>query len=414
MSLQPRTRTGFGIAAFAVVSLALAGCSAASPSSTSAPTGDASSSAGDCGTVPELGANDPDGLLDGFGENVVANYNGFPTQVRESSWADWTPDHEGPFTAAIVTTPPVNAFQQDMIGALRDTLEANDVEIVGDFAPAAPTDVPQQLQQFDQAVALAPDIIFFQALAAGPAAESVASAKAAGIPVIGVHNAIDSPDAISVGFNNVLQAMETSARVYTSMNGEGSVLRVHGIPGIAQDTDSSTGFDAAMKLCPGISQAGEATGFYQAAQAQSATLQFLATNPAGVGGVLQSGVMGLGILQAFTESGREPAPIADLGATKGFLAWAAANPDYPYVGTGTPSVRMGETMANVGLRVLAGQGPKINQLVTAAFVIDRDNLDEYVDPSWSESDQSDAPGDPDAYFPEEDLDQYFTNPDASF
>lgn len=412
MSMQSRTTTRSAALAIAISALALTSC-AASAQSASAPTADATSALGDCGTVPQLGANDPDDLLAEFSEDVVANYNGFPTQVRASSWADWAPDHEGPYTAAIVTTPPVNAFQQDMIGALREALGANDITIVGDFAPASPTDVPQQLQQFDQAVALEPDIIFFQALAAGPAAEAVASAKAAGIPVIGIHNSIDSPDAVSVGFNNVLQAMETSAQVFAAMNGEGSVLRVHGIPGIAQDTDSSTGFEATMKLCPGITQSGEVTGFYQAAQAQSAVLQYLATNPAGVGGVLQSGVMGLGVLQAFTESGQEPAPIADLGATKGFLAWAAANPDYPYVGTGTPSEHMGQTMADVGLRVLAGQGPKVNQLVTSAFVIDSSNLDEYVDPSWSESDQSDAPGNPDAYFPEDALNQYFNDPDAS-
>src|SRR5699024_10870761 len=149
------------------------------------------------------------------------------------------------------------------------------------------------------------------------------------------------------------------------------------------------GYAAVLELCPDVTVAGEISGNFENGAAQDETLKFLSANPAPVGGVFQAGTMGIGIRQAFLETGREPAPIADLGASQGFVSWAMQNPDYPYVGTASPTASMGAAMADVGLRILDGEGPKVNHVITTNYLVNQDNIDDFGDDSWEITDNTD-------------------------
>lgn len=411
-----RTRR-LGIAGATLVAagaIVLAGCAATSPSGTTTTTAPdpAEAAVGTCGSVPDLGANDPSGLLAGFSDDVVAGFNGYPFEVRESAWADFASEKDGDYTAAIVGMPPASPFIATLTESLRTSLKEADVEIVADLAPDEPSNVPLQLQQFNEALALKPDIIFYMAIAPEPAVDLATAAGEAGIPVVAVQVPIDSEYAVTVTGNPVLQQMETSAGVLASIGGSGSVLRVAGIPGIPNETWAQEGVEHVLDLCPDVSLAGEVTGLFQPPTAQSAVLQFLATNPAGVDAVLQSGTMGLGILNAFEESGLPVPPINENGGSRGFGAWALNNPDYPYFGTSTPAVETGEVAVQVGLRILAGAGPKVNHIVNGNPLITQENLADYVSPSDDQTDFTDLAPLEGEFLPAEQLDQYFTNPSA--
>lgn len=84
--------------------------------------------------------------------------------------------------------------------------------------------------------------------------------------------------------------------VAESLGREGAVLYVHGVPGVPSDIDATTGFETVLNSCPDLTLAGEADGMYGTAEAQQSVAEYLATNPAGVDGVFQSGVMSLGVL----------------------------------------------------------------------------------------------------------------------
>jgi ribose transport system substrate-binding protein len=391
----------------AASSLVLAGCTAPAggdPSNEPLPEG--------CGVVPQVGANDPDGLLADFPEEIADGFNMYPYQIRESAWADYVSPKDGGYTAALVGMPPASPFIATMTEAIRSSLEEAGVEIVADFAPDDPSNVPLQLQQFNEALALQPDVIIYTPIAPEPSIELVAAAHAAGIPVVAAQTPIDSEFAVSVTRNVPLGAAEVTAGVLAAIGGEGSVLRVGGIPGIPNTTFANAGTEAILETCPDVTVAGEVTGFFQPPVAQAETLKFLATNPLGVDAVLQSGTMGLGIYNAFVESGLEVPPIADDGASQGFAAWALQNPDYPYFGTTTPSVRTGQVVVEVALRILAGEGPRINQIVQPSIIVSQENLADYADASWDITDGSDLAGSPDDYEPTERLDLFFKNPGA--
>nr|WP_274637172.1 substrate-binding domain-containing protein [Microbacterium bovistercoris] len=403
---RPRRLRAAATALVAAGALALAGC-ASTP--TGDPTGSGTPSAGQCGSVPNVGANDPDGLLKDLPEKIQAGYNAYPLKIEKSAWSDWKSDKTSGFTAAIVGQAPAAPFIAAFQKQLAESLTAEGVKIVANLAPNDPTDVPGQIQMFNQALSLKPDVIFFNAAAPESSVTLAKQAYDAGIPVISMVATLDSPYAITVAFNTPLQAMETGAGVLGAIGGKGSVLEVNGIPGIPSQTLWEAGSKAVLDLCPDVKVAGQVQGLYQPPAAQQAVVQYLATNPAGVDGVLQAGTMGLAIRDGFTQAGLTPPPIQDISASQGMIAYAAANPSYPYFGTATPPIPQAKATAQIGLKVLEGAGPKINHIVWAPYYIDRSQIADLVDPSWAESDSSDlAPAG--VYFTDDDIAQFFNDP----
>jgi len=67
---------------------------------------------------------------------------------------------------------------------------------------------------------------------------------------------------------------------------------------------------------------------------------------------------------------------------------------------------------DIALRILRGEGPKINQFVNDPLVVNRSNLDDMVEPDWKTTDSTDLAGDPEEFFPEEVLKEFFNNPSS--
>ncbi|NLT27241.1 MAG: substrate-binding domain-containing protein [Microbacteriaceae bacterium] len=410
-------------ASAALGALVLAGCApAGDPAATDSTATDATApgaggagggetaAVGTCGSVPEIGANDPNGLLEGMSTEVQAGYNGFPYEIQESAWADFKSEKSDGFTAAIVGTAPAAPFIAAYQDALTEALEGAGVEIVLNVAPNDPSDVPGQLQQFGQALSLKPDIIFFSPVAPEPAIDLVNEAHAAGIPVVSLVVPIDSPNAISVVYNAVLQSMETASALFGDIGGSGEVLEVTGVAGIPNQIFWDAGRDHALELCPEIDIVGSVQGLFQPPLAQQAVVQYLSTNPAGVDAVIQAGTMGWAIRDAFVQSGHEVPPMQDLGASQGMAAYAAQNPEFTYYGSITPPVAMAQGAAQIGLKVLEGAGPKVNQVVWAPHIIDSGTVGDFVDPSWGTDDGTDLTSD-EVYFTDEQTAEFFANPE---
>ncbi len=393
-----------------VGAISLAGCSATPSASDSTPDAAQTTAADGCGSVPEIGASDPGDLLSEFSDDIQAGYNAYPYEIQESAWSDWKSEKTDGFTAAIVGQAPAAPFIATYQETLADSLEAYGIDVVLNVAPNDPTDVPGQLQQFGQALSLKPDIIFFNAAAPEAALDLVAQAHDAGIPVISMVSQIDSPYSITVTYNANLQAMVGAAHTLQSIDGKGSILEVTGIPGISNEIAWEDGTEKALALCPDVTVAGQAQGMFQPPVAQQAVVQYLATNPAGVDAVLQAGTMGWAIRDAFEQSGLPVPPIADIGGSQGFAAWAAADPAYPYVGTATPAVAMAQSAAQIGVKVLAGAGPKLNHVVWQPYLILADDLSSIVDPAWVPEDGTDLAPEG-VYFTDEQIAEFFTNPD---
>lgn len=365
---------------------------------------------GQCGSVPDIAPEDPDGALAALPAELQASYNGFPQPILASPWADWTPEGDGPWDVAILWQPTMNTFTTNVHDGLMEALDASgNVNVVADLAPKDPTDVPGQLQQFNQAVAQEPDLIILMPLAAEPFIEPVEAAAAAGIPTVTPWLPVPTSGAIGISQNDWLAAAKISANVATSIGGEGTALMVHGIPGISSDNNAFAAFDAVLGLCPGIEQAGEVTGNFATAAAQGAVIQFLSTHPGEVDAVFQAGVMTPGIIQAFEQLGRPVPAIADLGSTQGSIAYAYENQDtYQEFGGSVPDFEIGRVAAEVALRTLAGDGPRLTPILTELKSIDNTNIDQVYEEGWTVNSSGDAWFPDDTFMEPDVLDQFFT------
>ncbi|WP_165824591.1 substrate-binding domain-containing protein [Micromonospora globispora] len=359
--------------------------------------------------MPQIAPKDPRNVLASLPPEVAAAYNGYPTELQPSAWANWKPSHDGPYKVGILWQPVVNSFVTHTLDALTKELEASgQVEITASLAPQNPTDIPGSLQLFNQLVAKKPDIIILMPLASEPFVEAVDAAGKAGIPVVTPWLPVPSKYAIGVSLNAFLQAAEVSSRVVAEMGGKGTVLQVHGIPGIQSDNEAFAGFKAVLDQCPNVKIAGEVTGNFNAAAAKGAILQFLSTHPAKIDGVFQAGVMTPGVIQAFEQLGRPLPVIADVGSTQGSIAYAHKHADsYKQVGSSVPDGAIGKTVATVVLRMLAGDGPVINMMVTEPKLIGRDDVDAVYQDGWTVSGADDAWLPDDKLMTTEQLDAFF-------
>ncbi|MEH0638531.1 substrate-binding domain-containing protein [Streptomyces bottropensis] len=368
-----------------------------------------SAAPGECGSVPKIAPKGSSGALASLPASAAANYNGFTQPVQASAWKDWKPSHDGPYKVALSWPPRNNSFVTDVYNSVKKTLTASgNVTITKELTPSSPADVPGQLQQINQLIGDKPDMIITQPIAPGPSAKLMDAAAKAGIPVVSAWNPTPTASAVSVGLNNFLQAATSAAKVAQAMGGKGSVLMVHGIPGIQQDADAMAGFKAALKLCPDIKVAGEVTGSYVNAATKAAVLQFLSTHPKGVDGVLQAGVMGLGVINAYKQLGKEVPPLADLGSSHGTVAYAHQNAsNYQGFGTSTPNKAIGVSIAKVALKILAGDGPKVNHVITQPVYITSENLDKIYQNGWATTDSAEAAGKTDDFMSDAYIAEFF-------
>src|SRR5699024_10394262 len=192
-----RTRLPMLLSGVATAALLLSGCTGngAEENDAAGAADDSAVQAGSCGSIPEMAPNDPNTLLGEMSEEVQAAYQGYPYEVKKSQWQDWKPDHDGPYTAAMVTDTPTNPFQVSLYESMRNTRAVNDIELIAEYAPASYEYVHQQLQQFEESIYQDPDIIFFLPLAPDSTLDALSSAADAGILVVIFQLSVDSEHA---------------------------------------------------------------------------------------------------------------------------------------------------------------------------------------------------------------------------
>jgi ribose transport system substrate-binding protein len=275
------------------------------------------------------------------------------------------------------------------------------------------SDPTEALQEYQALLQQKPDLVIQLNPFAGPLQPLVDAAAKRGIPTISMINDYgDDPNVVDVVPNTYLQAAVTGAGLAKIMGGKGNVLWVHSIPGTSADIQETNAFKAALAPCPDIKIVGEINGFYSPPATKGATLQFLGTHPQPVNGFGEVAVEAQYVLQAFLQAGRPVPPMADAAAQRGDVAYWAQNlsKGYHAIGTaGGPTLNAGLPV-EVALRMLAGQGLKVNRIIGKQLTLTDANVGKFAKPGWT----IDTPGPVDpptsAFITEQQLDRFFNNP----
>lgn len=378
----------------ATASLALisvASCSSSGGTSSGSPTGSQSantsgstSAMGACGTIPTRLPKDPDGVLKAMPANIQANYNGYATPVQASPWSDWK-SPAGGAVVGITVPAPVNDYAADTLRYLKDALgKMPGVKRVIVLAGAGPGDIPAQLQQYQSLVQQKVDLIIGGGSVGAAFVSAVDAAAKAGIPTVSPYGTIPTKNAINVVANNYLAAAQTAAAEMKAIKGSGSVLEIHGIPGISIDSDAFRGFADVLANCPKAKVVGTLTAGFVPAQAKTQVLKFLSTHPGSVDAVLQAGGMTTGAIEAFESTGRRIPIVNDIAAGKGSLGyWLKNRSTYTGTGSGGGASAYAELVSGIVQGLLNGDALKTSDVVQPQPIIDDANIGDWADPSWT-------------------------------
>jgi len=365
-----------------------------------------------CGSVPLPAVKDPNEVVVQLPAEQKAAYRGYPYTVHKSMWSDWKPNGPGPYDVGVVWGPSTAGFQVEMGNAVVARLKSSPLVRSVDFRPMGDdVNVPIALANFNAFIAKGVDLIIAEPLL-GPTFVPVAKkAAAAGIPVVTVQTAIDTPEVVNVSPNLTLSYAESTARLLRIIGGKGNVLSLRGIPGSPPDVEADAAWKRVLAQCPGVKRVGDVYGNFIDVNAKSETLKYLATHPQKIDGVIQAGTMTGGIMGAFQQSGRPMPVVDDVGPMKASTGyWLNHRGTYHGVGTAFGPKAMGGAGASVALRMLEGQGPNLSNVIARIPLLTEENLDEWGDKSWSLTTPGQPEGPPNSWFTEDYIDAFFARP----
>ena len=123
--------------------------------------------------------------------------------------------------------------------------------------------------------------------------------------------------------------------------------------------------------------------------------------------------MGPSIIGAFQQAGREVPSVTAMAAQKGDLAYWSDNASKGYQTTGFAGgpTAITNLMVRVTLRMLAGQGPKVSDMVWPQPQITQANYKRYARPGWTVTTPGTVEQPRSTHYSEKDMDSLFTHPE---
>lgn len=375
----------------------------------------ASASLGSCGTVPNVPFQDPDGIVATLPKEQQAAYNGYPVPVTKSVWANFK-GAKKPWTIGRVSQDGITGWG----------VEARD-ESKKDFAAAKKggyvtgslmqLDLPEvtpaaELAGYQAMVRKNPTAIVLAPFNPKALADAVTAAGKKGILTFSLGTIIPSPYSVNLYTNPYLNVAKPVADVMKQIGGKGNILVVRGAPGTDTDNYGEQAVKKVLSQCPNIKVAGEVVGNWAPALAKAAVLKFLASHPGKIDAVVNMGVMAPGIIGAFQQTGRTVPPVTESGAFQGSLAYWLANKDKGYDSSGTGG--NGHNQMNGAwramMRILSGDGVKVNNIATPPIYINADNLTDFTTPGVALDSPNSVKGAPGTFAPDAYLNPFFNKP----
>jgi ribose transport system substrate-binding protein len=240
--------------------------------------------------------------------------------------------------------------------------------------------------------------------------EAIEAAYKAGIPFVTGAGAVTSPYAVNVDSNYVKFGYDLAKGIVDALNGKGNVLRVEGIAGSPLVAQQRKGADKAFAAAPGIKVIRDVNGNWSANVTKTVVLQVLATTPQKIDAVWTSGSEARVVDEAFAQAGR-PIPLVTGSISGDALGYWKAHPEqFKFFGGALMPTWTAQTLFRVGVRVLEGQGPKLNTLMIPVPVVRQADLAKWYQSCMTVNSVSVFPVAPQDPMPEALLNGYFEKP----
>lgn len=410
------------LAAIAVALVtAIVGCGSSS-SSSSGPESSTSESSAEA-SEPTAGAESgsstseatfeakaPGGVVNTLPKEVQPAYDGFDGFVGASPWKTFKAKHGPPWTIGYASSYAGNTWRSGSLDEFENTIvpKFEKAGLLKEFlVTQSNLNDTTQIEQAHQLIDQGAEMLLFCCTSTAMV-PVIDYAGEHGVPVVTFSGHTDSEYSINLYSNYLRSGFDMANFIATEMGGKGNLLYVNGIPGQASNTSVDTGVHMALKQFPEVNVVGTVNGEWTDQIAKTKVLQFLATHPEPIEGVVVQSAQEVGVLEAFLQSGRELPPMTQ-GGEKGTACYWKENPDWKTkVFNLWPPGDEAEGAMSVMMRILEGQGPKIQSITKVPVVSELSEVEEQLGSSCSTSDTSWF--EPPEWWSEEYLDNFFENP----
>jgi ribose transport system substrate-binding protein len=333
-----------------------------------------------------------------YAGNVVAN-----------PFSDWKP-HPPPWQICHNDSYLGNSWRANLVAELKALTKQ-----LADQGLAKPDlivtnsngDINLELSQLKAQVAQGCDIIMSYPGSATGLCSGIKDAYNKGVLFVAIDSPVTCPEGLNVATNPYYRGQFGGDWIAKKLNGKGNVIVMNGQPGTANTVAQETGLRQAVASDPGIKVVGSLYGMWTGSVAKSEVLKFLATHPEPVAAVFSTGNMGVGVGQAFEQSGRPIPIITEVTNLCSLLAyWKEKNlTAYTFVQDGGP---MAYSAFIPALHMMAGQRPKVSTIFMPLPIITSENFNDYYEPSMTVQSTCFANGKDLHLVPDEYFDQFFT------
>ncbi|MBA4384497.1 MAG: hypothetical protein C0410_07150 [Anaerolinea sp.] len=174
------------------------------------------------------------------------------------------------------------------------------------YYESADGDATKQVSQIENLLTKNVDALMIQPLSESALVNVVEKASDMGIPVIIFGASVLTDKYVTyVDRENYNSGYTIAKWISESMGGKGKVVTIMGEPGSGFSENVLRGVADALKEFPGIENVGTEYGEYSAAVTKQKMETFLASNPDINGVIVDGGMMGMGIIEAYQDAGLE-------------------------------------------------------------------------------------------------------------
>lgn len=302
-------------------------------------------------------------------------------------------------------------FNDELARLVNGVKEAGDVSefIVSD----SNGDATQQISQIRSFIERGCSVITTIAGSSTALNAVIEEAHKAGIPVITSAGAVTTPVAINVMHNQNLWGYQMGKGIAQALPDGGTILQVEGISGHPLVQQENAGLDKAVAESGNLTIARKVSGEWTGTTTKSAVLQALATTPQQIDAVWSTGSEARFIAEAFQQAGR-PLPLITASISGDALGYWHENQDAFkfYGGEVSPHVAA-QNAFRVALRILEGQKPVVNTIIAPMPTITQADLPTWYKDCMKPDSAAIFPIPPQDPFPEELLNGYFSNGQAT-
>ena len=268
-----------------------------------------------------------------------------------------------------------------------------------------------QIQQIQSMIEQGANIIYTIAGWSTALNGVIKDAYSKGIPVVTIASAVTSPYAINLDVTYALHSILMALGVINAIGKKGNVVTVQGLSGAPGSITYENAEKPIFAACPNINIIANIYGQWSQSVAKTQMLTTLATHPEQINGIWTQGSMDQGIIQALEQTGRSTSvAMSDDGPEAQMLAYWASHEKQGFKGISTVQPPAADAYAafQIGMRVMAGKGLRVNTVVGGEPILTNSNF-QLSEAGWTFNTTASPEPPPGSFLENSYLDNFFTD-----